>query len=139
LLTDTSKEVVRRTFVRNLGQADFNGILWLNGQVPSNRIYRLEISPSSKKREGFLPLYVNLLLEPIGGKYAPYRTPFTLWRNIGITVVLVGNFLFVGFRIYGLAKKKETKGEKDENVPFRGKERVRGRVSHETILLPGQP
>jgi hypothetical protein len=115
-LTET-REVITRTFERNLGQAEFG--VWTNGDVPSNRLYRLEISPSSAKREGFAPLYVYLEMVPVSGPDVSYKVPFTTARNAGMLVVLILNFLFIGFRLYGLVRKKGAADKGEEKVPFK--------------------
>jgi hypothetical protein len=116
LLTAETKQVVRRVFVRNLGQVDYTVIL--NGEIPSNRRYRLEISPTSARREGFPPLYVYLEMIPVNGSKVAYETPFTKARMAGIVCIFSLNFFFVIWKIYALAKRKEA-DQGEEAVPFK--------------------
>jgi hypothetical protein len=116
LLTVDTRQVIRRTFERNLGQVDGWSPM-LNGKIPSNRKYRLEISPSSALREGFKPLYVYLEMVPVTGSYVPYKAPFTTGVTLAIVLLLVGNFVFVGARLYLMSRHKEAHGE--EAAPFK--------------------
>jgi hypothetical protein len=137
LITVDTKQVVRRTFERNLGQVD-GYTPWLNGNVPSNRRYRLEISPSSAMREGFKPLYVYLEMVPIAGTYRPYTPPFTEMLTIGIVLVMAANFVFVGARIWMLARHKAAQGE--ETAPFKSGRHAPAPESSTALLGPdGMP
>jgi hypothetical protein len=115
IIVDT-RQVVRRVFERNLGEVD-GWTPWLNGHVPTNRKYRLEISPSSAMREGFKPLYVYLEMVPVAGTYHPYKPPFTTGVTAGIVIVFILNFAFVGAQLYFMTKLREARGE--EAAPFR--------------------
>jgi hypothetical protein len=123
LLTAETKQVVRRVFERNLGHVDYT--VFLNGEIPSNRRYRLEISPTSARREGFPPLYVNLEMIPFEGSNVAYDTPFTTARMAGIVSIFSLNFLFVIWRIYALARKREA-AQGEEAVPFKSTDARRG-------------
>jgi hypothetical protein len=59
-------------------------------------------------REGFVPLYVYLEMVPVSGPNVAYVPPFTVARNVGITIGLALNFLFVEFKRYGFAKTEES-------------------------------
>jgi cbb3-type cytochrome oxidase subunit 3 len=122
LLTAETKQVVRRVFERNLGQVDYTVIL--NGEIPSNRRYRLEISPTSARREGFPPLYVYLEMIPVDGAKVAYETPFTTARMVGIVILFSLSLLCVVWRIYALAKRKEA--DQEEAVPFKSHDAPRG-------------
>jgi hypothetical protein len=86
-------------FERNVGQLDSYSIN-LNGEIPTNREYRLEISPSSARRENFPPLYVNIEIVSYLGRYDSYEHPFTTGLNVGILLLFIFILIYFGFRLW---------------------------------------
>ena len=105
MITIDTGRIARRTFERNLGEADFD--IKENGAVPTNDEYIIELGPSSARRENFERRQVRVVIERDGTNKKPYQNPFKLPLNIGILVVLSANFLFVGTRIYCLNRRRQ--------------------------------
>jgi hypothetical protein len=105
LLTIDTRQVIRRMFERNVGNYPSYSIV-LNGEIPTNREYRLEISPSSAMSENFPPLYINIEIVSFEGRYNSYTHPFTPGLNIVILALLLLNFVFIGLRMWTSAKKQ---------------------------------
>jgi hypothetical protein len=115
LITYDTKQIVRRTFARNLGVVDDYDVYIDGVGVPTNRKYKFEISPTSAKRENFGAL--DLILEIEGeGKYTPYVQPFRAkWRQALIVVLMGGILMYIPLMVYRTflrSRKVEGKGDK---------------------------
>jgi hypothetical protein len=90
--------------------------------VPSNRRYRLELSPSSAKREHFPPLFIYLDIVSGSGIYNPYRHPFSTALCVCIFILLILNCVAMAVRLILLNRKvklAESIVKSDgEKVPF---------------------
>ena len=104
MITIDTGRISRRTFERNLGEADFD--IKENGEVPGNSEYLIELSPSSAQRENFRRKQVRVVIQRDENNRKPYKNPFTLQINIGILIILSANFVFVGTRIYSLNRRR---------------------------------
>jgi cbb3-type cytochrome oxidase subunit 3 len=57
-------------------------------------------------------------MTPVSGKKVAYETPFTAARMTWIVCIFCLNFLFVIWRVYALARRKEA-NQGEEAVPFK--------------------